>query len=141
MKNLRFFFAVTLAVLFISTAVFASTPVKKQKQLSENAVENLIAGMNSENFGLQMSSAYMLGEYKCQKAVLPLLKVLKSDVREEARITAALALYKIDDSRGIFAVKQAIRFDDSERVKKICSLLYQEHSRPGREQYETLAAW
>ena len=37
---------------------------------------------------------------------------------------AALALYKIGDARGINAIKQRIRFDDSERVRKMCSTLY-----------------
>jgi hypothetical protein len=37
---------------------------------------------------------------------------------------AALALYKIGDARGLYAIKQAIRFDDSERVRNLCTKFY-----------------
>jgi hypothetical protein len=35
--------------------------------------------------------------------------MLKNETNEEARIMAALSLYKIGDARGIFAVKQSIQ--------------------------------
>jgi hypothetical protein len=139
MKKFKVVFTAVILTLVISSFSFANSPAKKNFHLSEKSIENLIAGISSDNMGLKISSAYMLGEYQCNKAVLPLLKILKSDDREEARIAAAVALYKIDDSRGLFAVKQAVRFDSSERVKKICSLLYSEHSKPNRVKYETLA--
>ena len=66
-------------------------------------------GINSGNQGLRMSSAYFLGEFKCDEAVIPLMKILKSDDNEESRIMSALSLLKIGDSRGIFAIKQAIQ--------------------------------
>jgi hypothetical protein len=40
------------------------------------------------------------------------------------RIIAALSLYKIGDSRGIFAIRQAIKFDESKRVSKLCDKFY-----------------
>lgn len=90
------------------------------------AVKNLLMGLNSENYGLKTSSAYMLGEIKAEEAVLPLMHMLRTEKNEDARIVAALALYKIDNPKGIFAVKQAIRFDSSERVRKMCSNFYYE---------------
>jgi hypothetical protein len=38
---------------------------------------------------------------------------------------AALSLFKIGDERGLFAVKQAIKFDDNDQVKKMCEILTQ----------------
>ena len=64
---------------------------------------------------------------KSDEAVIPLMKILKNDENEEARIMAALSLLKIKDSRGIFAIKQAIQFDESERVRKMCSIFYQDY--------------
>lgn len=90
-------------------------------------IENLINGVNSGNQGLRMSSAYFLGELKSDEAVIPLMRILKSDKNEEARIMAGLSLLKINDSRGIFAIKQAIQFDECERVRKMCSIFYQCH--------------
>jgi len=139
MKKFSMILTVLLAVLLFSASVSASSPLRNQKQISKTAIENLLAGLESDNLGLNISSAYMLGEYQCSKAVIPLLKMLKSSVREEARIAAALALYKIDDARGIFAVKQAIKFDDSDRVKKLCGLFYNEYSRPEKETVNSIA--
>lgn len=88
------------------------------------AITNLMIGLESDNFGLRMSSAFMLGEIKADEAVIPLMEMLRKEKNEDARIVAALALFKINDSRGVFAVKQAIRFDESKRVKKMCSNYY-----------------
>lgn len=94
------------------------------EKIKDSSIESLIMGINSENLGLKTSSAYMLGELKCSKAVIPLLKMLKDEERDDARIVAALALQKIGDARGIFAIKQAIRFDSSERVRRLCTNFY-----------------
>ena len=52
------------------------------------------------------------------------MRVLRNDKSEEVRISAALALYKIGTPMSINAVKQAIRFDESERVSKLASNFY-----------------
>ena len=91
---------------------------------SESCFNSLLSGIDSDNGGLQAGCAYMLGEVECDKGVIPLLRVLHNDKREEARIIAALSLYKIGDSRGIFAIRQAIRFDDSKRVRRLCKIFY-----------------
>ena len=85
-------------------------------------------GINSDNFGLRTSAAYMLGELKCEKGVIPLMRMLKSEEREDARIVAALALLKIGNEKGIFAIKQAIRFDQSDRVRRLCANFYNAYS-------------
>ena len=112
-----------LIAVFLITSINAGEPptVKLQHQLAE---QNLLVGLNSQNDGLKTSSAYSLGELNSSKAVIPLLKMLRNDNKECNRIMAALALYKIGDARGINAIKQRIRFDDSERVRKMCSTLY-----------------
>ena len=57
------------------------------------------------------------------------MKILREDKNEEVRIAAALALYKIGSPIAINAVKQSIRFDDSERVSKLCASFYNEYLR------------
>ncbi len=52
------------------------------------------------------------------------MRMLRNAEPEDARIMAALSLIKIGDARGIYAVKQAIRFDESERVRKMCAIFY-----------------
>ncbi len=114
---------ILLLVLFLaSTTTFAGSDKTKDELIEKN----LIAGLQSDNLGLKTSSAYFLGEYGSTKCVNSLLKVLKSGNTEEERISAAVSLYKIDSEKGLFAIKQRVKFDDSERVKRICSILYQQ---------------
>jgi hypothetical protein len=86
--------------------------------------KNLLIAINADNFGLKSSAAQILGDIKSEKAVVPLMKILKSSSNENLRIVAALSLYKIQSSMGMFAVRQAIRFDESARVRKMCLNLY-----------------
>lgn len=119
-----------LLVISISISSFGfilPAPVKYKNMNRDLVIVNLMNGVNSGNQGLRMSSAYFLGELKADEAVIPLMKILKSDENEEARIMAGLSLLKIKDSRGLFAIKQAIEFDDSERVRKMCSIFYQDY--------------
>lgn len=119
-----------LVVISISISSFGfikQLPAKVHNYNRDLVIENLLNGVNSGNHGLRMSSAYLLGEIKADEAVIPLMKILKNDQNEEARIMAALSLLKIEDSRGLFAIKRTIQFDDSERVKKMCSIFYQDY--------------
>ena len=120
------------AIILLTLLLAASTNLAKPKttiQIKDNTVESLIIGLNSDNLGLQSSSAYMIGELQLSEAVIPLLRILHSEKNEELRIMAALALYKIGSPIAINAVKQAIRFDDSERVSKLCANFYNDYLR------------
>lgn len=120
----------TLTILFltfiaIGTLDISAKPRTKVK-ITENTVSSLIEGLNSANLGLKSSSAYMIGELQLSKAVIPLMRILHQDENEEIRIAAALALYKIGSPIAIHAVKQSIKFDESERVSKLCASFYSE---------------
>lgn len=119
----RFFAVIVLTSFLLSSLLAGEPPTAKLKQL-QMAEQNLLIGLGSSNDGLKTSSAYSLGELNSNKAVIPLLKMLRNDPKECNRIMAALSLYKIGDSRGINALKQRIKFDESERVRKMCSTLY-----------------
>ena len=118
-----------LILVFISVISFSAFAENNQlDKVKDCTVASLIMGINSDNFGLRTSAAFMLGELKCEKGVIPLMRMLKSEEREDARIVAALALLKIGNEQGIFAIKQAIRFDQSDRVRRLCTNFYNVHS-------------
>lgn len=119
-----------LMITFSSFGIEKANPAKKNTINRNLVISNLINGINSDNQGLRMSSAYFLGEMKSDEAVIPLMKILKSDDNEESRIMAALSLIKIGDSRGVYAVKQAIKYDESERVNKLCLNFYRDYIFP-----------
>jgi len=124
MKYIRHCLTLVLAVVF-TVSTFAGNDIteKKYKQIEDN----LLKGIQTENLGLQISCAYFLGEMKSERAIIPLLRMLKSGETEEERIIAALSLSKINSERGMFAIKQKIKFDDSERVQRLCELFYSKH--------------
>jgi len=125
MKAIYKIFVVFITTVVLSSSVFASGPINSKSNVNLAVIENnLMSGLTSDNFGLRMSSAYYLGEYKTEKAVIPLIKMLHSEKEESARIQAALSLIKIGNAKGIFMVKQAAKFDESQRVRNLCNKFY-----------------
>ena len=112
-----------ISLLLVGNIVASGNP-KVKKEIKENTVKSLMNGLNSDNLGLRNSCAYMLGELELKAAIIPLMKILREEENEDIRITAALALYKIGTPMSINAVKQSIRFDNSERVSKHCASFY-----------------
>ncbi len=113
-----------LFFVFVSIGM-AAEPVKEIKTINRDLViHNLLVGLESNNSGLTSSSAFYLGEFNSTEAVIPLMKIMRSAEQEELRISAALALLKIGDARGIYAIKRAIVFDHSERVSDVCEKFY-----------------
>ena len=115
---------VILILILATSPIFPGGSSGNKKTANEACYKSLLTGIASDNNGLQSGCTFMLGEVRCDKGVIPLLGILHNDQREEARILAALSLYKIGDSRGIFAIKQATRFDDSKRVRRLCKIFY-----------------
>ena len=120
-----------LVMLFLSFFIDANQfsfgmnyPVEKSLVNREMIIKNLLVGVKSENYGLRTSSAFLLGEFQADESVIELLGMLHNEESDDARIMAALSLLKIEDERGIYAIKQAVKYDKSERVKKICEKFY-----------------
>lgn len=120
-----------LVMLFLSFFLVANqfsfgmnNPVKKSLVSREMIIKNLLVGVKSDNYGLRTSSAFLLGEFQADESVIELLGMLHNEESDDARIMAALSLLKIEDERGIFAIKQAVKYDNSERVRKICEKFY-----------------
>jgi hypothetical protein len=126
---MKFGLIILLLTLFVAEIGFASPRSKTNLIVKQNTVESLLIGLNSDNIGLKSSSAYMAGELQITEAIIPLMKMLRESKNEELRIAAALALYKIGTPMAINAVKQAIRFDASQRVSKHCASFYYDFSK------------
>ncbi len=107
------------------------------KEKYDAAVANLLVGLKSDNMGLKTGSAYMLGELKAEEAVVPLMAMLRSGETEASRVVAALALCRIGDSRGVYAVKCAVQFDESQQVAQKCAWFYEHYVQPGTYDFVT----
>ena len=122
MKNI--FISLFLLLLLSAPLLVKAEPAKTKTVISSNTIESLMIGLNSSNLGLRTGSAFMIGELDIKNAVVPLMKILRNDKCEEAKIVAALALYKLGTPMSINALLQAARFEDNNRVRKICSRFY-----------------
>ena len=121
MKRL-FVLLVSAIFVLITSTISADEPVKAKSSLTYEQIEdNLLAGLKEDNLGLNVSCAYMLGEMKSDRAVIPLMKMLRCEKDERAQLMAALSLMKIGDERGIFLIKRLAQFSDCERVKCMCA--------------------
>jgi HEAT repeat protein len=130
-------------VIALSTSnVFANEPVKAASANSTSTYndfsvfseekydqieQNLLAGIKSDNIGLQTSSAYFLGEMKSDRAMIPLLRLVQNGGTEEARIIAALSLYKIESKIGMYRLKYLLETDDSELARRVFDIIYKKY--------------
>lgn len=123
MKNLTNLI-ILIIFSFLSTHTYSQDDLEMSITKKECCIKSLMQGLKSDNAGLQAGCIYMLGEVCCSKSVIPLMNILHNNQSEEFRILAALSLYKIRDTRGMFAIKQQIMFDESERVRLMCEKFY-----------------
>jgi hypothetical protein len=129
-----------LIVLALSTSiVYANGPVKPVKAIGTSTYNdftlfseedydqievNMLAGIKSDNTGLQTSCAYFLGEMKSDRAMIPLLRLVTNGQTEEARIIAALSLYKIKSKIGMYRLKHLVETDESELARRVFDRIY-----------------
>jgi HEAT repeat protein len=114
-----------ISVLFTAN-LFSKNLIKpKNSAQTKITVENLLRGVSSENSGLRLSCAYYLGELKSEKALIPLMKMLRSDKKECNRIMAALSLFKLQSERAVFMIKREATFNNSKRVREMCKIFYE----------------
>ena len=125
-------------VLLATVLVIASAmpSMAKESVLPPNAdkkliEENLFLGLASGNLGLQRSCALMLGKIQSERAVVPLMAVLHSNSDENIRAAAAWALCNIGDARGVYAVKMAVKYDESTKVQATCAWYYENFVKKG----------
>ncbi len=119
-----------LAVLVVPANAQSSVELKANpyEELTE---ATLLRGLNCENCGVQAGAVYMVGELKLSSAVIPLMGILKGVNDDRTKVFAALSLCQIGDARGVYAVKQAAKFDASPRVRLMCGWYYNELVKPG----------
>lgn len=141
MKSLSIILVILL--LLSSSTIFAKSS-KTAELKREQIADNLKIGLESQNEGLRISSAYMLTDLMGKNVVeqsdasgslIPLMKMLNNGQTEIERITAAMALYELGNSIGIRALRNAAIFDESQRVRKHAKDFYIEYHLENKTPY------
>jgi HEAT repeat protein len=113
-------------VLLSSSAVAQKTPIKDVTS-NEYALQNLIAGINSENDGVRRSSIYFAGKYRIAEVEDELISQLKEEENPSTRILIALVLYEMGSIEGLIAVQLLAQTDADAGVRRMATHIYNEH--------------
>lgn len=123
-------FLLIAVIATVSGSAYADDPVPPtaNKKLIE---DNLFVGLKSDNDGLRRSCAYMLGVINSSRATIPLMRELRYSKDPEMRVAAAWALCRIGSGVGVYAVKIAVEWDESQKVQNACAWFYENHVKGG----------
>ncbi len=125
-------------VALLSAALAYARPgdVSRPSSDQEFTESKLLDDVHCDNCQAKENAMYDLGELRSQKAVIPLMAVLHGDSDESSRVVAALALCRIGDERGTYAVKRAATFDGSKKVRTLAAWFYNTYVREGSFEFE-----
>lgn len=133
---------IVLVALVLVPAGLPQTALYPEQK--EAIVDNLNVGIKSDNYGLRTSSADVLFDLihdsylksdDASKTMIPLLVMLEKGQTDEERISAALALFNLGNNIGIYRLRGVAKFDDNERVSKICKNLYYSYHKLNGTEY------
>lgn len=133
------------AVVFLAlvAGIAGQAPATDKVQVTPRVTKelittNLMNGLASDNKGVRENAAFVLGEEKITRAIVPLMKMLRDSDEESSRIVAALSLCRMGEPRGVYAVRMAAKFDNSEKVRTLCAWFYNQYVQPGSFEFITI---
>lgn len=148
MKTRLLFLTLICSLFLAATEIFAQVAKPLEIDLKHQIVYKCpLKGLESSDADIRLDCAFVLGEMKCTQAAIPLMRMLREDPDEAVRIVAAESLIKIDNPIGVYLVNRTAKFNDFERVRKLCEKFYNSYvyeqyinSHPDASKEEVLAA-
>ena len=117
-----------VVILFISVSSLpAQNNSIKDLTLNKYALQNLLAGIKSDNEGVQRSSIYFAGKYRIAESESALIEQLSKEENPSTRILIALVLFEMGSLEGLDAVKKLALHDVDPKVRKMSTHIYNEH--------------
>lgn len=122
-------FTTCVVAALITFSVVGQKNVEQCSTIFKNkyALSNLIAGINSDNRGVQKQCVYYAGFYQVQEAVDHLISLIKNSECEDIQKLAMLSLYEIKDENGMDFLKNYSTRCKNPSLKKISKLAYQQY--------------
>lgn len=112
-----------IAVILSSTFIISQTSSEPRVELSEIAVLNILNGLYSDNYGVNMSCAYFAGKYKILEVSHDLVKQIESADDEELCKMMMWSLYQIGDESCCEEVQRVMRNHPLEKLRNFCEYL------------------
>lgn len=121
-----FLTAVLLAAV-LTGSVYAQKNSIKDVTPNKHALENLIAGIQSDNLGVKRSAIYFAGKYRIAEAEDALIAQLKTENDPSTRILIALVLYEMGSEAGLLEVKNLSLYDVNAKVRRMATHIFNEY--------------
>lgn len=133
MKNNRLTKSWFLSVVLIVTMLIPISSLNAQKvpirtiTSNKHALENLLAGIKSDNDGVKRSCIYFAGKYKITETEDALIQQLRKEKKPSTRILIALVLYEMGSIDGLLEVKKLAKEDIDPEVRRMSLCIYNEY--------------
>jgi len=126
-KATKTFLTVVLLAALLTRPGYTQSNSIKDITAHKYALENLIAGIHSENDGVRRNSIYFAGYYKIVETEEALIAQLKKEKDPSTRILIALVLYELGSEEGLLVVKDLSLNDKDAKVRRITTQIYSEY--------------
>jgi len=102
---------------------------KSIKNITNNkyALNNLLAGIKSNNDGVKRSSIYFIGYYRIAEAEEALIEQLKKEQNPSNKILVALVLYELGSNGGLLEIKKLAINDENQKVRRMSTHIYNKY--------------
>lgn len=122
-------FSIVFFIMMILATSFALAQNNSIKDITDHkyALDNLLAGIKSENEGVRRSSIYYAGKYKISEAEQALIEQLKIEPNPNTRTLIAFVLYELGSEEGLAEVQKLAHSDIDQNVRRMSKHLIHEY--------------
>ena len=113
-----------LTFFLVSNSLFAQTESEQLVELPDIAKANILNGIQSDNYGIKMSSIYLVGKYKITDLSKELVKEMTVSENDEVCQMLVWSLYQIGDESCCNEMRTIIENHPSEKIKSFCESMY-----------------
>jgi HEAT repeat protein len=127
MKAHKGFLTAVLLAAVLTGSVYAQKNSIKDVTTNKHALQNLVAGIHSDNTGVKRSSIYFAGKYRITETEDALIEQLKNEKDASTRILIALVLYEMGSKEGLLEIKNLSLNDEDAKVRRMSTHIYNEY--------------
>lgn len=127
-KSITFLVSFLLLLMLSNTSFCYQPEDEVSRVFDKKEIQNLVSGLESKNLGVVKSCIYFAGKYKVNEVVDNLIRKINCDsLPEDVKVLSAKSIYQIGNSRGIYQLSQTGKFSINEKLRRICTLLYNDY--------------
>jgi hypothetical protein len=119
-----YFTVILLAVSFAGIEVSPQSLPIEEITTNKYALDNLIAGIKSENCGVKQSAIYFAAKYRIKDVQDVLLDELRNENEPCTRVLIALVLYELGNADGLLLERDMEIVDEDKNARRMAIDIY-----------------